>query len=382
MKLLIIGRGYPEVETGMIGIFEYEQAMAVSKFCNNSIPILYTFNDNRSILRLRRMSSIMENNRNITVNGRYFPIGGFPNALFDKIKTKSSINMIKNAITKIGKPDIIHIHFPIITLTEKIWDYLISLESKIVITEHYSRVQNKELSIQQINLLRKIVVQADKFLCVNNLLPKSIEQLTGVKREFIVVPNVVAPMFSHKKESQNGIYRFISIGRLVKGKKFDLLIKAFVKKFKDVENVELIIVGGGEEYTNLKKTIKSLNMNNKIILTGFLNRKETAQLLESSNSYVTASSFETFGVPVVEAMSCGKAVIVADTSPLVQYINKERGLLFKVDNVDSLADKLEEMYEQRLINNSEQIADFAKRNFSEEAIGEKLYNIYNSCLTT
>ena len=381
MRLLIIGRGYPEVKTGMIGIFEYEQAEAVAKFSNGSIQILYTFSDNRSIFRLRKINTIKKNNRNISVQGSYFPIGGLPNLLFDKIKSKLSLRVIKKVISEKGKPDIIHIHFPIITLTEEIWNYLISLDCKIVITEHYSKVQNKELTTKQISLLQKIAVQADKFLCVNNHLPNSIEELTSIKRDYMVLPNVVAPSFSHFEEVSNDGYSFVSIGRLVKGKKFDLVIDAFVKKFKDVDNGELIIIGGGEEYSNLQKQIESLDMNHKIKLTGFLNRDKTAQILKGCNSYVTASSFETFGVPVVEAMSCGKPVIVANVSPLAQYINKDRGLFFQVDNVESLADKMEEMYKNRLLYDSTKIADFAKEQFSEEAIGEKLLNIYNSCLT-
>ncbi|WP_313427578.1 glycosyltransferase family 4 protein [Siminovitchia terrae] len=380
MKILILGRGFPEVKTGMVGIFEYEQAQAVSKFSKEPVQIIYTFCDNRSILRLRRINHFYKSYDSIFTIGKHFPIGGFPITIFNKVKTKLTIDIIKHAISKFGKPDIIHIHFPIITLTEGIWGFLQSLKSNIVITEHYSRVQNKELSVEQINLLRNITLNADKFLCVNNLLPKSIEELTGVQRDFIVVPNVVASIFSWKKESNDGVFRFISIGRLVKEKKFDLVIEAFAKKFENIADVELIIVGGGEELTKLMKKIVSLNMENKIRLTGFLDREKTAKLLENSNSYVTASPFETFGVPVVEAMSCGKPVIVAETSPLKQYISEERGLLFKVDNVESLAEAMEKMYQNRFCINSYEIADFAARHFSEGAIAEQLCSIYNNCI--
>ncbi|WP_270180291.1 glycosyltransferase family 4 protein [Alkalihalobacillus sp. CinArs1] len=381
MKLLIIGRGYPEVETGMIGIFEYEQAKAVSNFSDSPLQILFTFSDNRSVFRLRKLNNIKKYDSNIYIRGSHFPIGGLPKILFDKLKTISSLYNIKKIINEHGIPDIIHIHFPIITLTEEIWDYLASLDTNIVITEHYSRVQNKELSIKQINLLRKVTANADKFLSVNNLLPTSIKELTGVDREYIVVPNVVASSFSYCEDLNNDIYRFVSIGRLVKGKKFDIVIEAFAKRFNNVKNVELIIVGDGEEYSNLKEQINSLNMSDKIKLTGFLNREKTAKLLSKSNSYVTASSFETFGVPVVEAMSCGKPVIVANVSPLAQYINNDRGLFFQVDCVESLGDKMNEIHKNRSMYNSKEIADFAHEQFSEEAIGEQLFEIYQSCLS-
>lgn len=380
MNLLVLGRGYPEVETGMIGIFEYEQAQVISKYYNNSINIVYAFCDNRSIFRLRRFHSMKKIEHDINTYGKYFPIGGFPISIFNKIKSKLTINLLKRILKIHGKPDVIHIHFPIITLTDEIWDYLLSLQSKIVVTEHYTRTQNKELSTQQINLLKKIALEADKFLCVNDLLPKVIEELTGVSREFIVVPNVVPSLFSNNPKSNDNIYRFIAIGRLVKVKKFDLIIEAFAKSFSDNKQVELIIIGDGEEYENLRRKISLLKMENNIKLTGFLKREETAQLLGKGNAYVSASSLETFGVPVVEAMSCGKPVIVADNSPIKQYVNEERGLLFKVDNINSLAEKLEEMYQNRFKYNSQEISDFAKKNFSDQAVSKRLYSIYMSCL--
>ncbi|API92971.1 glycoside hydrolase [Virgibacillus pantothenticus] len=381
MKLLVIGRSYPEVETGMVGIFEYEQAKSVLKNSENTIKVLYTFCDNRSVLRLRKCRSITRYDDGIFTKGVYFPIGGSPQKIFEKIKTKMCINMVRRLINKEGKPNIIHIHFPIITLTHGFWDYLQSLEVSIVITEHYSRVQNKELTNHQVDLLRKISLGADKFICVNNILPQSIKELTKVNREFLEIPNVVSKnfVFENNKDKENGTYHFISIGRLVKGKKFDLLIDAFYQKFKDIDNVELIIVGGGEEYKNLNKKINSLGMEGRIKLTGFLNRDETALLLEGCNSYVTASAFETFGVPVIEAMSCGKPIIVANNSPLKQYIQGKSGLMFEVNNVTSLANKMEEMYNKDPIINSKKIADLAFKYFSEEAVGKKLFSIYRSC---
>lgn len=380
MKLLIIGRSFPDVETGMVGIFEFEQAEAVSKYYGKPIEIIYTFCDNRSVLRLRRFTSMMKNMNDIVIYGKYFPIGGIPIGIFNKVKSYLTIKVLKKIIREYGKPDMIHIHFPIITLTDAIVDFLISLKCKIVITEHYSRVQNKELTSQQINLLRKVTLYTDEFLCVNSILPKSIKELTGIDRNFIVVPNVVSSSFTLSENINDNKFRFISIGRLVKEKNFDLLIEAFSKKFKNISNVELLIVGGGEEYNNLKKLISSHNMKSKIKLTGFLTRQKTAELIGNCNAFVTPSHFETFGVPVIEAMSCGKPVIIADTSPLKQYVNEERGSIFKVDNVESLALSLEKLYKCYSNYDSVEIATFAEKHFSERAIGESLSSIYNRCL--
>lgn len=377
MKLLVIGRGYPEVNTGMVGIFEYEQAEAM---INNykEFDVMYFFNDNRSIKRLRQLKVIKKQKNKMNIFGLNFPIGGIPNNLFQYIKSKTSIIVLKQIIGRFGKPDVVHIHFPLITMTEDIWNYITSLNCKIIITEHYSRVQKKELSNKQRALLTKIAKSADEFLCVNEELSQSIKEITKVDRKYHVIPNIVSSAFTNIStvKDNNVDYRFISIGRLVKEKKFDILIKAFHQSFKDSVNIKLFIIGDGEEYYKLKRLVNQLGMQEKIILFGFQERNTTANLLSKSDVYVSASSFETFGVPTIEAMACGLPVIVADSSPLKSYINKERGMLFEVNNINSLSEKMLDIYNRKNIYKPDEISSFANEKFSETTVAKTLKYLY------
>ncbi|WP_062514756.1 glycosyltransferase family 4 protein [Halobacillus sp. KGW1] len=378
MRVLVIGRGYPEVKTGMVGIFELEQAKAVYNFGNKPIDVHYMFCDNRSIFRLKQIKKINKMEDDVYVFGRNLPIGGLPNSIFDKVKSNISVSILKKYIQSYGVPDIIHLHFPIITLTDHFFDYIKTTKAKIVVTEHYSRVQNKELTPNQVNLLRELACHTDKFLCVNNELPKSIREITGVERRFEVVPNVVTSKFVNRTVPPlDGYYRFISIGRLVKGKKFDVLIKSFYEAFKDNKNVKLLIVGDGEEYSSIKSIIEKYKLSDRVTMTGFLSRERTAEILTKTDSYVSTSAFETFGVPIVEAMTCGKPVLIPDSSPLKSYITERHGLIF---NQNDLVSKLRDMYNNRNKFENDKIRDFAITNFSESAVGTKLYNIYEDLL--
>ena len=52
MRIWVIGRTVPEVKTGMMGIFEFEQAQALQRY-GSDVQVSYLFADNRSVKVLR-----------------------------------------------------------------------------------------------------------------------------------------------------------------------------------------------------------------------------------------------------------------------------------------------------------------------------------------
>ena len=92
------------------------------------------------------------------------------------------------------------------------------------------------------SLLKKIVEEAAEFVCVGYPLRDSVKELTGTSRELPVIPNMVSPLFHPANEQKtDDIFRFITVGRLVPMKRFNIVIDAFAKAFKDHENVQLLV---------------------------------------------------------------------------------------------------------------------------------------------
>lgn len=379
MKVLTIGRTYPDKRTGMMGVFEFEQAQALSKY---GCKVIYAFCDTRSIKSLRRYGSYYKENNNINVYGYHLPIGGLPQKIFSIIKRQYFKKVLSKILTNEGTPDIIHIHFPLLNLTDEIWDLLKEINRPIVVTEHWSKVQTKELEPFRINLLKRIVEEADEFISVGELLRKSVVELTDTKKEVKVIPNMVSPLFyydSSEKENRN-TYEFVAVGRLVNLKKFDVVIEAFTKAFKHNKNVNLTIIGGGPLYNKLNRQIEELDMISRIYMTGFLTRNETAKKVRQSDVFVSGSVLETFGVPFIEAMASGKPVIGVKGGSIDIYINDSNGILYDANNVDHLASTLHSLYQNRNKYNEEQIADKARNLFSEQAIVERLKGTYKNLL--
>src|SRR5699024_2517056 len=199
-------------------------------------------------------------------------------------------------------------------------------------------VQNKQIEKYRVHLLKKIVKEANKYYCVSEELKSSVKDLTQTNKTISIMPNMVKSEFNFTENDSNKLeFRFITIGRLVENKRVGSLINTFYNKFSKDNNVILDIVGSGNLYEDIKQQIKHLKMEDRILLHGFKSRIDTAKLLKNSDVYVSASLTETFGVPFIEAMACGKPVIGADTIPLSEFINThEFGKLFKVGEQQSL----------------------------------------------
>src|SRR5699024_6226829 len=133
------------------------------------------------------------------------------------------------------------------------------------------------------------------------------------------------------------------MGRLVESKRIDFLIKAFSDIFMDNKNIYLNIIGDGPLFSKIKNQIQNLRMEERIKMHGFLSREKTAHILKKSHVFVSASILETFGVPFIEALACGKPVIGIKNGPIDKYINDSNGILFEQDDINDLMDKLNEV---------------------------------------
>lgn len=379
MYVLVIGRAYPNLNTGMMGIFEFEHAKALQKY---NCEVAYAFCDTRSIKSLQKFGYYNIISDDVDVVGYHLPIKGLPRKIFSKTKNRYYKKILNEIIKIKGIPDIIHVHFPILNLTEELWSELLRFNRPIVVTEHWSKVQTKSLNDFQRNFLRRVVEESDDFICVGDLLKRSVVELTDTNKEIKVIPNMISTEFRYTgmEPKSSKKFNFISVGRLVELKRFDQLIDAFTLAFKENKNIQLTIVGDGVLYKQLKQQINKLQMQDQIQMKGFLSRSETASMIQQSNALVSASVLETFGVPFIEALACGKPIISVKDSSIEKYINESNGIVFEPNNVDDLAEKLREMYNKRHSYNGKRIAMESQNLFSEEAVTREIIRIYESLI--
>ena len=377
MRIVVIGRDFPTKENNMCGSFEYEQAQMLARFGHE---VYYPYIDLRSIRHWRKFGLTKEMKNGVRVIAINIPIGRLlPAFLRNKLYKPLWHWLFKKIGRDYGSPDIAHVHYPA-CFSYNFFNNLQKQGIKLIGTEHWSKVQEKTLSSDCLINLKNFVKNADAVCCVNKLLKKSIIELTGTKKEIVVVPNMVSSIFEPIEEEHSG-FRFLSAGRLTSIKQYDKVIEAFLNVFQGQDNITLTLAGDGEEYNNLVEIIKRKNAGNQVHLLGIVSRERMAALVAETDVLVVFSEYETFCVPVIEAWTCGKPVIATTTTTaFVDNADVRLGCMVDWRSIKSLEYALSYIYEHYADYDCRWISEYAKEHFQEEAVYRKLLAIYKNLM--
>jgi len=293
------------------------------------------------------------------------------------------------------KPDIIHAHwaFPCGVIA-----YLMSFffHSKFIVTIHGGEIP----FVKKFKLLKRVVVSAlnkSVLVCANSNYSKNEYVKMGVNPDKIITLFVPASFVKHSKNlSSVKAFRekyadpsekiVLFCGRLVERKGVEYLIKAI--KELSINNVRLIIVGGGEMLEKLQSLTNSLGLDDKISFAGRASDEELGVFHDISNVFVCPSiidsqgNTEYLGLVIPEAMESKLPVIASSVGGIVDIIkNEENGLLVQQKDPSSLAKAIEriisdEKFRMKLVENSKKTVN----EFSSTIIGKKYYEIFQNCL--
>jgi len=150
--------------------------------------------------------------------------------------------------------------------------------------------------------------------------------------------------------------KLISVGNLTKTKGFDLLIRATNILSDKGYDLNLTIIGAGDQRPYLSSLIKSLKLDDRILLTGAVANQTVRNLYPLADIFVLPSYSETFGIVYLEAMAAGLPVIGVRGQGIDGVVKHgENGLLVKPRDVDDLVAQIE-----WLLSNHRQAAQLAE----------------------
>jgi glycosyltransferase involved in cell wall biosynthesis len=130
--------------------------------------------------------------------------------------------------------------------------------------------------------------------------------LPGVR--IAAVPNIVPAPEGITRDRTTKVVA--AAGRLVAGKRFDLLIEAFSAVASKEPDWRLRIYGGGAQRDHLQDLVDGLGLSGHVRLMG--PRTPIEAEFAKAAMVVSASDAESFGMTLVEAMRCGVPVISTD----------------------------------------------------------------------
>jgi len=150
-----------------------------------------------------------------------------------------------------------------------------------------------------------------------------------IKVKYNFVP-VFGGSFKEDKEEEYVLY----YGRLSPEKGVDILLEAA----GELPDVQLKIVGEGEQYQEIKHQIMERGLVNRVELLGFKAGSELRNLILGAKVIVIPSVwYENMPYALLEAMALGKIVLVSRIGGLGEVItNEENGFSFEAGNVNGL----------------------------------------------
>ena len=153
------------------------------------------------------------------------------------------------------------------------------------------------------------------------------------------IKTIYNPYLLHIKKKTNYKKKnlILSIGRLVKQKNFETLIKGFSIFSKDNPSYKLIILGDGPEKEKLKQLIRKLNCNKKIILKGWI--KNTNKYFFNSKLFILTSLYEGLGNVFIDAVNNEIPCIYTNckSGPNEILLGKKGGYQIKIKDHKQLA---------------------------------------------
>lgn len=109
--------------------------------------------------------------------------------------------------------------------------------------------------------------------------------------------------------------RLAAVGRLVRYKRNDVVVRAFARLAGDRPDVDLVLVGQGPERGPLEALAEDLGVAERVEFRGFVDHHaDVLAMVAGSAILVSASEIEGFGIVLVEAMALGVPYVASDIS--------------------------------------------------------------------
>lgn len=204
----------------------------------------------------------------------------------------------------------------------------------------------------------------------------------GLEDKVVCIPNMLVTYPDCLPEQNNTHYRVISVGRYAYQKGYDMLLEAWKVVEKKFPEWSLHIFGSRDG------GVGELEMLNDIIIQASLNtvslHPATSDVYShyiESDIYVMSSRYESFGLVLIEAMSCGVPVISFDCKygPRSIVNDGETGILVHNYNIEKLANAICSMIENRKMRQRMGLnARMESKNYLPENIMPLWHEFYKS----
>ncbi|HEY8259120.1 MAG TPA: glycosyltransferase family 1 protein [Gemmatimonadales bacterium] len=200
-------------------------------------------------------------------------------------------------------------------------------------------------------MMRLSARRADRLIAISESTREDLVRMWGVDRRRVTAIPLAADSDYHPlppKEIAETCTTFglrpggyiLYVGMLEPRKNVDRLVEAFGRVAGDMPDLELVIGGRrGWMYDQIFAQVEALGLHDRVRFTGFVPQEALPALYGGARFFVYPSKYEGFGIPVLEAMSCGTPVITTNVSSMPEVAG-DAAILVAPDDVAGLASAL------------------------------------------
>jgi len=386
IHVIYLPRWYPNKYDPMPGLFIERHGLSVLKHCD--ISVLYVHADDQL---KDNTYEIVESDEGLFTIRIYFKKAssgiGVIDSLINLIRFykshKKGFGLIRK---KQSREDIVHVHV-LTRLGVIAWFNKIINKVPYVITEHWTRYLPHEESYT--GTLRKwftenVVKHASAVMPVTANLRDAMISKKLTNDNYLIIPNVVdTGRFVPDKEKHSGIKkRIVHLSCFTDDHKNISGILRVVKRLSETRSdFEVILIGDGEDMQMLQ------NLSDELGLTGnyvqFVGLKENDELVRTMNDadfMIMFSNRENLPVVILESFSCGVPVISTRVGGIHEHLDREKGRLVEPKDEEAFFNVINETLDNLDVYDRNKIRDYAVNHFSQEVIGNSLFEVYKNVL--
>lgn len=134
-------------------------------------------------------------------------------------------------------------------------------------------------------------------------------QASRLEQDWNIKPELIIPWgtYEYTAETPPRTIDVLGVGNLTKLKSFDQFIRIIGQLKENFPSIQSAIIGEGDQ-SQIQAKLKEKGLESNVKLLGIKNREEVLKLMAQSKCLLHCSSFESFGMVLIEALDCGAAV--------------------------------------------------------------------------
>jgi glycosyltransferase involved in cell wall biosynthesis len=239
-------------------------------------------------------------------------------------------------------------------------------------------------------MMPHFLARTDRVIAVSEATRRDALRFYGLPPEkIVVIPEGVEPRFQPESDpARLAVVRqkyalpdrfILYVGTIEPRKNLNTLIEAYATLRAQHPDVELVIAGGkGWLYENFFMRLRSLGLENRVTLAGYVPDDDLPALINCAEVFAFPSVFEGFGLPPLEAMACGVPVVCSNASSLPEVVG-DAGIQLPPADPRAWAEALDRILLDRVLHSALRARGLARaRLFTWDAAARKTFEIYHS----